>query len=144
MGDEGVRQSDVERLEAAQLETTREIKLLATSNSEEISALTLAITDLVMSQKLQQKDNESIREGQVKLFESVRSSEERLTGFIEHFNDEYKPVINRSKWVQGAMSDFVKKYLLPAIVISALAAAGYSAYPGSQEKQTQQTQQSSG
>ena len=116
---EGIRPSDIERLESAQVETTHEIK-----------ELTSAISELVLSQKLQMKDNETVRDEQAKINKKAGEDKAEFDSFVETFNEEYKPVINRSKWVQDVASDVVKKYLTPALIIAILAAAGYNFIPG--------------
>lgn len=60
---------------------------------------------------------------------------------LEKFADYSKPIVDRSNWAQSFMSEFLRKYLLPALVIAILASAGYSLIP---EKPTKQQEQSHG
>ena len=51
---------------------------------------------------------------------------ERLNNHFERVEQEYKPVIMRSKKQQNWIDFFVGKVILPAVVLAILAAAGYS------------------
>lgn len=50
----------------------------------------------------------------------------RLLDHMEKLDAEYIPIIKRSKKWQDWVDSFIGKYVLPAIAISILAAAGYS------------------
>ena len=50
----------------------------------------------------------------------------RLLDHMEKLDAEYIPIIKRSKKWQDWVDSFIGKYILPAVVISILAAAGYS------------------
>jgi len=51
---------------------------------------------------------------------------ERLNSHFEYVEQEYKPVIMRSKKQQNWIDFFVGKVILPAVVLAILAAAGYN------------------
>jgi hypothetical protein len=51
---------------------------------------------------------------------------DRLNLHFERVEQEYKPVIMRSKKQQNWIDFFVGKVILPAVVLAILAAAGYS------------------
>lgn len=49
----------------------------------------------------------------------------RLLEHMEKVDEEYKPILMRSKKYQEWVDSFVGKYILPGIVLAVLAAAGY-------------------
>jgi len=51
---------------------------------------------------------------------------ERVLKHMEKVDSEYKPIITRSKKYQDWVDGFIGKFILPAVVLSILAAAGYS------------------
>ena len=51
---------------------------------------------------------------------------ERLLKHIEKVDSEYKPILLRSKKHQEWLDAFIGKYILPAIILSVLVAAGYN------------------
>ena len=50
----------------------------------------------------------------------------RLLDHMEKIDSEYIPIIKRSKKWQEWVDSFIGKFILPAVVLSILAAAGYS------------------
>jgi len=51
---------------------------------------------------------------------------DRLNAHFDRVEQEYKPVIMRSKKQQNWLDFFVGKIILPAVILSILAAAGYN------------------
>jgi len=51
---------------------------------------------------------------------------ERVLKHMEKVDSEFKPIIVRSKKYQDWVDAFVGKFILPVVVLSILAAAGYS------------------
>lgn len=50
----------------------------------------------------------------------------KILKHIDKFDSDYKPVIMRSKKQQAWIDFFIGRILLPAVVLSVLAAAGYN------------------
>ena len=50
----------------------------------------------------------------------------RLLKHMEKVDAEYKPILMRSKKHQDWLDQFIGKYILPALVLAVLAAAGYN------------------
>lgn len=59
---------------------------------------------------------------------------------LENYVDYSKPIVDRSNWIQSALSDFAKRILLPAVVVAVLAAAGYNLIPSSNNDAQKQEQ----
>ena len=59
---------------------------------------------------------------------------------LENAVDYMKPVVQRSEWWQMALGDVVKKFIIPAVVLGVLAAAGYQFYPDSNHKKQESSQ----
>lgn len=59
---------------------------------------------------------------------------------LENYVDYSKPIVDRSNWLQSAMSEFTKKIAIPAIIIAILAAAGYNLIPSAGSNSQQQEQ----
>lgn len=57
---------------------------------------------------------------------------------LHNFKDYAKPIIDQSKWWQDAFSNVFKTFILPAILIGILAAAGYNLYPTSAPQKQEQ------
>lgn len=57
---------------------------------------------------------------------------------LQEFKDYAKPIVDRSAWWQSSLSDVFVKFILPAIVIGVLAAAGYNLYPSQPAPQKQE------
>lgn len=54
------------------------------------------------------------------------SINERLIKHMEDVDAEYKPILARSKKYQDWVDSFIGKFILPAVVLAVLAAAGYN------------------
>lgn len=63
---------------------------------------------------------------------------------LENYVDYSKPIVDRSGWLQSACSDIAKKFILPAIVLAVLAAAGYNLIPNKSSSNQSQEQSNNG
>lgn len=63
---------------------------------------------------------------------------------LENYVDYSKPIVDRSGWMQSAFSDIAKKFVLPAVVLGVLAAAGYNLIPSKSSSSQNQEQSSNG
>ena len=62
-------------------------------------------------------------------------------GVTEKYIESARPVIERSKWWQDALSDFAKTKLIPIILLAALAGLGFNFYSVDKPKQEQKQEQ---
>ena len=63
---------------------------------------------------------------------------------LENYVDYSKPIVDRSGWMQSAFSDIAKKFVLPAVILGVLAAAGYNLIPSKSSSSQNQEQTSNG